>query len=92
MICNVKIIKAELKTDLGRGGDAPGLQLVISEANDEWTSCAEFLQETGLCVLKGYGADSVQELVGKWCVVETNELGPCTTVNYVGPFSYERSK
>lgn len=84
MIQNVEIIKAEQKTDLGRGDDSEGLQLTLKAAGNGWQSCIELSPETGVLVLQGFDVMAAPDLEGKWCVVDVTKSG---FISYIGPIA-----
>lgn len=84
MIQNVEIIKAEQRTDLGRGDDMEGLRLTVKAAGNVWQSCIELSPETALLVLQGFNVMAAPDLEGKWCIVDVAKSG---IVSYVGPIS-----
>lgn len=83
MIQNTEIIKAEWRTDLGRGNDSEGLLLTLRHpAGNVWQSCIELSQEIALLVLQGFGVMAAPDLEGKWCIVDVTRSG---LVSYIGP-------
>lgn len=75
------INKAELRSDLGRGNNETGLQLVIG--GDIWEQCLEFPFQTAKGILREFGVGVAGDLVGKKVLV-TKEVG-ASPAQYIQP-------